>query len=303
MNNPTTPPFFLGIGPPKTATTWVYKNLVQHPSVSLPPMKEIGYLWEKYFLPERTYMSRFLSSHWHYKPRRRYILGSVRDHLKNLISMRIDRNKLLWDFKYSLLPHTDSWYSSLFEQQLLSGDITAKYCELNEANIADIRSRYGETKIIITVRDPVEREWSRAKMNLSKRTNRKPNEIPEHEWIHHFDESELSLTNDYTALYERWSRSFGEENIHLIFIDEIALDGWKVFKELCQFLEINQPSSILKDQILKPANVGIVDPIPRNYEKYLFLKHREKITRFANRFPSYPYHSQWLERHKSSAEI
>ena len=35
--------FFIAIGPPKTGTTWLYKNLVNHPEVSLPRDKEIRY--------------------------------------------------------------------------------------------------------------------------------------------------------------------------------------------------------------------------------------------------------------------
>jgi len=84
-NKKTSGPDFLAIGPPKTATTWLYNALIQHPDVKFPPMKEVGYLWEKKFLGQRNYMSLFFCKHWFYKARRKYILYSFYQHVKNLL--------------------------------------------------------------------------------------------------------------------------------------------------------------------------------------------------------------------------
>ncbi len=293
--------FFLGIGPPKTATSWLYQALSKHPEIKLPPVKEIGYLWEKRFLPERNYASRFFSDHWYFRSRRRYITRSFREHLNDLLKMRINTKKLSWDLHYSLLPHTDSWYARLFDQHTMTGDITPKYCELEAADISEIRHQYGELKIIITVRDPIEREWSRAKMNLCKKPGRTPEEVPASEWISHFDDPRQSVANDYCALYERWSRSFGEENVHLTFYDEIQRDGWPVFHTLCRFLGVDQLTDEFREHVIQPANVGIKAAIPRVYEEYLLAKHEAHIMSFAKRFPDYEYPLKWLETHSQAS--
>lgn len=264
-------------------------------------MKEIGYLWERSFLPKSNYVSRFLSKHWYYQARRKYIITSLQSHLQSAMNLKVNRKKLAWDLHYFLLPHTDSWYERLFENDSVTGDITPKYCELNEVDIFRIKRRYGDIKIIITVRDPVEREWSRAKMNLCRKQNRHPSEISEHEWIQHFDNLRQSESNDYLALYNRWAGVFGEEKIHLVFYDEICLDGWLAFYELCQFLEISQPPDGLKRHVLKPTNVGIKGEIPMFFEEYLLSKHEEKIIQLAESFPNYRYPSQWLEKHRRSS--
>ena len=197
MKKLTKKPDFLGIGPPKTATSWLFFALSQHPEVSLPPKKEIGYLWEKYFLPQKNFFSRFINNHWYYIARRKYLSNSFKNHIKNLKRLRIDRKKLLWDIHYTIFPHTDSWYSRLFDRQLLSGEVTPKYCELPEIEVAKIYQIHPNLKIIISLRDPVEREWSRAKMNLCKNQNKHPSEIEQYEWIAHFDDPLQSSVNDY----------------------------------------------------------------------------------------------------------
>ena len=40
-------PDFIAIGPPKTGTTWIYRNLDLHPEVWMPPDKEIRHFWER----------------------------------------------------------------------------------------------------------------------------------------------------------------------------------------------------------------------------------------------------------------
>lgn len=298
MTNKERPPAFLGIGPPKTATSWLYKVLSVHPEVRLPPMKEVGYLWEKQFLPDRKFTSRFIDNHWYYLARKKYLVDSSYSHLKELKRGRFDLRKLRWDFKYAFFPHTDSWYSSLFDKQFVSGDITPKYSELSETNLVDFRAFFGKTKIIITMRDPVAREWSRAKMNLCKRTNRPPREVRKNEWITHFDDPDQSKTNDYAALYLLWSKIFGSENVCAIFFDEVIADGWLVYNKVCAFLEIDPPPESLRDYIITPANVGVTGSMPKELRKYLFVKHREKMEKLSEVFLESPFPKKWITDNK-----
>ena len=293
------PPSFLGIGPPKTATSWLYNALSHHPGVGMPPNKEIGYLWAKRFLPRSRYGDRFFSGHWYYATRRRYMRNALRKHLLSLRNRRFNRRNFVWDLRFGLLPHTDTWYEHLFDQRKVSGDITPKYSELAAPDIRAIRDRFGATKIVITARDPVEREWSRAKMNLCRnRGVRQPHEVLEREWITHFDEPEQAEVNDYVALYERWAQVFGEEQVLLLYYDEISRAGWTAFLRVCNFLDLPPLPTSYQARILVRVNAGIRVEIPPRYDQYLFEKHRSKIVRLTERFPQHPYPHEWLSRHE-----
>ena len=277
----------------------MYHVLSRHPEVRLPPRKEIGYLWEKRFLPNRNYTSPFFDKHWYYRGIRTYIFRSFRNHMKPLRRRQLNLPKLLWDIRYAFLPHTDSWYSGLFDNQHVSGDITPKYSELSEADLVEFRKSFGTTKILITLRDPIDREWSRAKMNLCKRQNRQPSEVGYDEWINHFDDDEQSKANDYAALYSRWAGVFGRENVCVIFYDEIENDGWIIYQKICAFLGLTQPSISLKDTVLAPKHVGIVSLIPKDLHEYLFLKHRKTMACIADTFPEHAYPKEWIEKHEA----
>lgn len=293
-------PVFLGIGPPKTATSWLHKALRQHPQANLPPMKEIGYWWAKQFLPQRHYFSRFFDPHWFYRESRGYWRDSCRQHFHALKGGRLDVAKLGWDVHYFFGWHTAAWYRNLFEPDRISGDITPKYCELAEDAIAEIKRRYPDLKIIISVRDPVEREWSRAKKKLCLRRGRKLHDVPEAEWLAFFDNPIQALASDYQALYARWAKFFVPEQMHLIFYDQVQEDAWAVFNQLCAFLELELLPETAKKQIVRPANVGLAAQIPPQYEAYLFDKHQAAVQRFAAAFPDYPYPQNWLNLHEES---
>lgn len=292
-------PDFLGIGPPKTATSWMYDALAAHPEVSMPPMKEIGYFWGRYFLPRSSVFSRFLGKHWFYQTRRNQLRESLRGHGKRILRLRPDFPGLSWDMRYLFRPHTEGWYLSLFDSTKASGDITPKYCELPAEEVRKIRSLLFPLKILVSFRDPVEREWSRAKMNLCKKRNRSPDSVPDEEWIEHFDRPLQAAANDYLAIYRRWADEFGAENVHMVFHEDLVSDAWRVYLDLCAFLGLSTPGDHLKEHVLRPKNVGTSEEIPPRFEHYLFHKHRLKIEEFSEAFPDIPHPKSWLERRQS----
>jgi len=294
-------PDFMGIGPPKTATSWMYDILAAHPETSMPPMKEIGYWWAKEFLPEATWVTRFQDSHWFFSTRRSQIVQILESALPRVLWNQQARKRLAWSLRYALLPHNDAWYDRLFDGRFMSGDITPKYCELGEKRIATLARRYPRMKIIVSLRDPVEREWSRAKMNLCSRRGRAVERVPHEEWIEHFNREWQAEANDYAGLIERWTRQFSAKRIHFFFFEEVVDDPWSVFLRLCEFLELGDPPESLRSVVARPRNVGRRKEIPARYASYLFTKHRKRIEAFVRFRPDLPYPRQWLEKYGGQA--
>ncbi|MGI9569745.1 MAG: hypothetical protein ACR2PH_08415, partial [Desulfobulbia bacterium] len=79
-------PDFIAIGPPKTGTTWIYKNLEAHPEVWMPPDKEIRHFWEKVFTDESSYKERRSSLHWHHVARQIFCQKRLREHKQKIFS-------------------------------------------------------------------------------------------------------------------------------------------------------------------------------------------------------------------------
>jgi hypothetical protein len=295
-----TGPTFLGIGPPKTATTWLYYALNQHPEIDFPPVKEIGYLWEKNNLPHRHYFSLFLDSHWFYVARRRYLYFCVKEHLKQLCRFKLDTTQLQWDIHYLLAKRNIDWYKKLFNSQKISGDITPKYCELSTEQIKEIHKKFNHLKIIITLRDPIERDWSRAKMNLLKSHHSNIEHIDNSLWLEQFFDPMQSQANDYVQLHKSWADVFGYDNVLVIFYEQIENEAWKTYCELCKFLNIGSPSKDIEPFIDMPIGAGVKAEIPEYLREYLITKNLPHIQQAIAHFKNTPYPNDWLKKYSVS---
>ena len=291
-------PDFIGIGPPKTGTTWIYQNLLNHPQVEMPLDKEIRYFWERCFIGQLSLQEWVRSDHWHVRGRRAFHRNRFRGHLSSLVSFKLKVKELLWDIKYLKKDKTDRWYASLFNPNVIAGDISAKYCELPGEEIQRIRTAFPELKIIITLRDPIEREWSRAKMNLSKKPSRELAAVSDQEFIDQFNDPPQRKSNDYVNLIELWRDSFASSQILVLFYDELLQSPFAYFSKLCAFLDITPPGDHDRDQLEQYVFKGVKGSVPDRYKKLLFEMHEGNIMRLVEYFPRVDYPKLWLEKYQ-----
>jgi len=283
---------FFAIGPPKTATGWLYKTLKQHPDVFLPPDKEIRYFWAREFLGKNNLTNKMFGKHWHFRWKRRYLKRRIKNHFTSLAGGRVNFHDIWWDFKYFFFTENDRWYTGLTDKNKLSGDITPKYSELPEKAIEKITDLYPNAKIIISLRSPIDREWSRAKMNLMKKKG-----------IDDYKKVEVSLfreqfvnesqhkSNDYVNLVKRWKKYFPEENVLVFFYEELLDDPQKLLRKICDFLNIGP---ILFRHAAKKVNPGVKQEVPDSFKKQLAELNCPFMVKMPEYFES-EYPVQWLK--------
>lgn len=136
--SPPRDPDFLCVGMPKAGTTWLYRQLSALPGYSMPPIKEL-HIHDLEPLARRRNYARQLDLT-HDKP---------------------DRATL--EFRDAALEVVNQvGYRALFSHLKpgITGDITPAYCALPDGRIAQLRREMPEVKVVMAVRDPVERIWS-----------------------------------------------------------------------------------------------------------------------------------------------
>jgi hypothetical protein len=150
---PAMGPHFVGVGAPRSGTSWLYEVLSRHPALWLPPVKELHYFDE----PENSkrYYSylrmRLISGFWIRRPLSRF------------------------DLRYFLGRRSDAWYCDLFEPARrgawITGEITPAYSTLDGSELVRLRTLNPEVKLIYIMRNPVLRSWS-AVMKLQRKLGR-----------------------------------------------------------------------------------------------------------------------------------
>ena len=136
-------PDFLLVGPHRTGTTWLYRNLYEHPEVLLSEPKELYFFDRLKTLDDPRYRSNELS----------YYLRFFRD------------TPASWARR---MAHHLGKYRELYRPKV-RGEATASYAVIDRDVIAEIATLNPNLKAVILIRNPVDRAWSHAKKDLGRK--------------------------------------------------------------------------------------------------------------------------------------
>ena len=271
-------PHFICIGPTRTGTTWLYETFRKHPQVWLPPVKELKYVGEGTVIPAYSLQQLTLSGHWHYREMRSLpfrMLGKVllgRENLENLA----------WALRYSLRPGASEfsfeWYSALFtnRKHQLSGDISPIYYHLPESRVSELSQHSHQTKVLVFVRNPIERVWSTALKALAANNKRDPDDVTRDEFISHFDYAHRQWPS-YESVIDLWKRNFPQ--VFVGRFDDLQENPQLFFRDVCDFFGVNADVPI--DQVDRRVNKGLAKKMPVDLAKYLRNQYFDEINRLA----------------------
>lgn len=222
MTNTDTSPTFIGVGAARSGTTSLYIWLKQHPQVFMSPVKETNYFAEL-------------------QPT---LKGPGDDAILNRPIQRVGR-QIIEERHCAII---SSWkdYLGLFsgaEQYLARGEISPSYLYYSNAAF-NIKSRLPRIKIIILLRDPVERTFSNYKklvlsgreyLNFRQALDAEEERLAQN-WEHFWALKGLSL---YAEQIRRYLDLFPREQLGIWLYEDLRKDPRRVYQEICRFLDID----------------------------------------------------------------
>ncbi len=272
----------------------MYSTLAMHPQTKMPPMKELRYFWERVFLGNCNLLYRLCSPHWHFSQTRKFFWRCLRHHCLNRRTERMNLDVMKWAMRYLFYPRTDAWYRELFDREHVSGDVSPNYSELPDQEVARIARLFPQVKIIISLRNPVDRTWSYAKMVLCKDQDKSLQEVREEKFIACFSLDVCFQTSQYVSLIKRWKQYFPCSQILILFFDDLLINPVSYYEGLCHFLQLNSPDATLKQAVNPIRNQGIEATIPLRLGQYLYQLYEPSILALIDYLPESPYPRQWL---------
>jgi hypothetical protein len=278
-------PDFICIGAQKAGTTWLDRNLRNHPEIWLPPVKEVQYFNDLYVPASRKWTGRYR------KERGSTVFAH---HLKNT-------PRGSWDYRFLARtadiiagPISDEWYGRIFtgaQQNQICGEITPDYCTLPGEGIEHILKLAPEVKIIFSMRDPIERSWSHIRMLLR---NRNTTSLEEAERF--AVNPDIFQRADYPTIIANWRKHVAKERFLVIFMDNIGENPNKVLRRVCDFLGASYNHQFFKASD-NPIHVGETQEMPPSVEAILKEKLLPIYEKFAVLYPKVG--EAWMARHYS----
>lgn len=278
MNGPS----FIGIGAQKAGTGWLYQVLGAHPDVWVPPVKELHYFdrGPRYPSPSVVAIPSPLRRFGRPGDRKRMIAGLRRAGA----SLRAgDRGGAAWLLRYHLRRPGDRWYAGPFPsgRGVVAGEITPSYSMLDEADVAAAKRVAPGAKIILLLRDPVERAWSQVTFTFLRRPG---DALPDGAAVKDFiDSPEQALRGDSPRTLANWSRHFGEDGLFVGFTDEVASRPARVARALFAFLGV-RPHDVPAEVLAAVVNPTREREMPPEVRAHLVAKYLPDLERLADRF-------------------
>jgi len=191
-----------------------------------------------------------------------------------------------WPLRYFFGRRSDQWYSKLFTgaEGIIQGDCTPAYSILEEQAVARIYKIMPKTNIIFILRDPVDRSWSHAKLDLGRRSGRALDSIKDEDYIAHSLQMESLLRSDYIRTFDIWRKFFPVEQIKIVFFDDLKQNPDEYIQDIYAFLGIEDLTMEQGSEQKKAVNESGSYSMPMAVRKHLCRYYLDKMAHLSSRF-------------------
>jgi hypothetical protein len=190
---------------------------------------------------------------------------------------------------------TDFFYANILRQDLavyernfdppigqepcaVRGELSPNYCMLKRRSIELIRQLYPRLRLILIIRNPVERTLSQAWLDL-RHMNGQPYAEPLSlgDYLRHVERQRTKRRNDYARVICDWQAVFGAEALHIELFDELRADPTAFLRRVLRHLGTDDtvalPESLLRQKVFASTPV----PAPPLIQWYLAMDYREQV--------------------------
>ena len=167
----------------------------------------------------------------------------------------------------------------------VKGEITPAYSSLPLERIRFIGSVMPNLRLILLLRDPVERAWSHAQMHLlEKQAKRRYEEVDEAEFFAHFSGEDSRGKGDYLGMLDRWLSIFPASQLYVGFFEDIQERPQELLAEVFRHLGVTDEVDWAGFPFRQVVNKGHRTPMPEKYQRYLEELYAADIERMCERF-------------------
>jgi hypothetical protein len=222
-------PNFLCVGAQKAGTSWLYLALLQHPDVWMPPVKELHFFNTLYDEADVKWTQNAI---------RRLAKETLQAYLKKTPLYLIDYAFL--EYTASIASgelFTEEWYQKVFSwhgaKHKLRGEFTPAYLSLPAEGISYVGRLIEDVKIIVIVRDPLERILSHIRMIVA---GLKKHKLETGIWNQALADPAVKLRGDYKQFLPLWQQGLPADRILFVPYGDIATDPKGLIARIEAFL-------------------------------------------------------------------
>jgi hypothetical protein len=275
-------PDVICIGAEKAGTTWLFQMLRNQPAFYAPALKELHYFTQVH-KPEVKYTR----SHRARGAEKIKLLVAKNPNHTNA-GARIAEAELIGRAEVD-----DDWYGSIFapaspEQVCL--DTCPSYLHLPEAGIQHLLALNPKVKLLLFVRDPVDRAWSHIRMNLARGLIADEEAVLNGERIRQYVDN-----SEYRHSITLWRKFSEPGQLNIMLYDEVASEPEAVLTRVFDIAGLAPPQDF--GPIDSVIHRGKDFEFPKVLRAKLMVRLAEQYEFLSSEFPGAV--TKWLARHQA----
>jgi hypothetical protein len=275
---------FLSVGAMKAGTTWLYRQLEEHPQIRFTPEKELHYFGLAEPLQSAA---QKLSEPNRIKKAATYFADKDADFISAHVA------ELRWYARFaSAGPLDDAWYQDLFADvppQAYAADFSNLYTLLGAQGWAAVRRNCSTLRVIYTLRDPIERIWSHYRFEFKYRGNERLRES-NFDWFKNLMSRKTFWVHaQYLAAIQRMRAELGPQEFLLLYFEDFRTQPESMLHRVCDFLGIEriQPEA---DRLTRKFNASPEMEMPEEWAEWTRTRLAQQVQRLkANGY----WHPAW----------
>lgn len=166
----------------------------------------------------------------------------------------------------------------------VKGEITPGYSILPIHRIRLIHSLRPDLKLIFLMRNPIERAWSQARMNLVTLTDRRFEDVPDEAFFDHFTQDRTIKRGDYLQILNNWLSVFPDEQLYIDFFERLSSDPQGLLKNVFDFLGVTTDVDWDSFPYNEVIFSGPQKEMPPRFRSFLRELYAEDLERLHERF-------------------
>ena len=177
-------------------------------------------------------------------------------------------------------------YAGYFEDGIgkVKGEITPSYAALAPSRIRYIHSIMPAAKLIFLIRNPIDRAWSQALMNLVVRDKRALDEVSDGDFLDHFRHERSIVRGDYNRILENWLAVFPKEQMLVGLFRDVRERPRELLTQVFDHIGVSSDVDWTAFPCSEVVHSGVGAPLPDKFRAELERIYRPEIEQLVERF-------------------
>ena len=166
----------------------------------------------------------------------------------------------------------------------LAGEITPAYSILPPDRIRQVHTLMPDARLILLLRDPIERAWSHALMQLVQFPKCRFEDVSSEAFLEHFRSPESRQRGDYLATLDNWLTCYRREQLFVGFYDDLSVRPQALLRDVFFHLGVTEQVDWSAFACERVIHRGLGVPMPQGMRDVLIELYTDDLDRLAAEF-------------------